>query len=59
MYGINFLEVSKEPEKLIAYGWYHRIHTLAVTKAFKVTWEDKHDRQNYLDTLCISLASDR
>lgn len=55
MYGINFLEISKEPEELIAYGWYHRIHTLAVTKAFKVNWKEREKQQNYLDTLQISL----
>lgn len=56
MYGINFLEISKDPEELIAYGWYHRIHTLAITKAFKVTWKDNTGKQNYLDNLQISLT---
>ena len=36
MYGINFLEIS--PEEMIAYGWYHRLHTLEVSPAFRVDW---------------------
>ena len=40
MYGTNFLQVSTEPEEFIAYGWYHRLHTLAVSKAFRVIWNN-------------------
>ena len=53
----SFLEMFKELEELIAYGWYHRIHTLAVTRAFKVNWKDKDKQQNYLDTLQITSTS--
>lgn len=40
MYGTNFLQVSTEPEEFIAYGWYHRLHALAVSKAFRVIWNN-------------------
>ncbi|MBW4445536.1 MAG: family 43 glycosylhydrolase [Spirirestis rafaelensis WJT71-NPBG6] len=40
MYGTNFLEISDNPEELIAYGWYHRLHTLQVSKAFRVKWKN-------------------
>ena len=40
MYGTNFLQISMEAEKLIAYGWYHRLHTLAVSQRFQVNWKD-------------------
>ncbi len=38
MYGTNLLQVSTEPEKLMPYGWYHRLHTLAVSPTFRATW---------------------
>ncbi len=28
MYGTNFLQLSTQSEQFIAYGWYHRLHTL-------------------------------
>lgn len=40
MYGTNFLQVSTQPEKFVAYGWYHRLHSLAVSQAFKVNWKN-------------------
>ncbi len=40
MYGTNFLQVSTESEKFIAYGWYHRLHALAVSQAFQVHWQN-------------------
>nr|MBA2748712.1 glycoside hydrolase family 68 protein [Tatlockia sp.] len=40
MYGTNFLQISTPSEKLIAYGWYHRLHTLAVSQRFQVNWKD-------------------
>jgi beta-fructofuranosidase len=53
MYGTNFLQVSTAPEEWIAYGWYHRLHTLAVSQAFRVDWKNTWN----LDTLKISLTS--
>jgi hypothetical protein len=40
MYGTNFLQISTAPEEYIAYGWYHRIHALAVSPAFRGIWQD-------------------
>lgn len=40
MYGTNFLRVSTDPEELIAYGWYHRLHALGVSQAFQVNWKN-------------------
>jgi beta-fructofuranosidase len=40
MYGTNFLQVSTDPEELIAYGWYHRLHVLEVSQMFRVIWKD-------------------
>lgn len=40
MYGTNFLQISTEPEKLIAYGWYHRLNALEVSPTFEVSWKD-------------------
>ena len=40
LYGINFLEISQESEEIIAYGWYHRLHTLEVSPKFRVHWKD-------------------
>ena len=69
MYGTNFLQISTEPEEFIAYGWYHRLHTLAVSQAFQVNWKNTHldsfseslEDQQYqqqfnLDTLEISVS---
>jgi beta-fructofuranosidase len=39
MYGTNFLQIADDPEELIAYGWYHRLHTLEVSKRFRVHWD--------------------
>ena len=46
MYGTNFLQIATEPEEFIAYGWYHRIHTLEVSPTFRVIWNDNCDRPN-------------
>jgi beta-fructofuranosidase len=71
MYGTNFLQVSSEPEEFVAYGWYHRLHTLGVSQAFAAIWKNtsnpldsnsdlrsrrSHFQQFALDTLQISLA---
>jgi beta-fructofuranosidase len=53
MYGTNFLQVSTDPEEWIAYGWYHRLHALAVSQAFRVGWKNTWN----LDSLKISLTS--
>lgn len=54
MYGINFLQVSN-PEEFIAYGWYHRIHALEVSPAFRVIWKNTSYQQQFdLDSLEIS-----
>lgn len=39
IYGTNFLQLSTDPEEFIAYGWYHRLHTLEVSKTFRVKWD--------------------
>jgi len=36
MYGTNFLQISTAPEEYIAYGWYHRLHALEVSSAYRV-----------------------
>ena len=41
MYGTNFLKTSTEPEEFIAYGWYHRLHALAISPTFRVIWKNK------------------
>ncbi|HEY9845055.1 MAG TPA: family 43 glycosylhydrolase, partial [Candidatus Caenarcaniphilales bacterium] len=38
MYGTNLLKVSTDPEKFMPYGWYHRLHALAVSPTFRATW---------------------
>ncbi len=53
MYGTNFMQVSTDPEEWIAYGWYHRLHVLAVSQAFRLDWKNTW----HLDTLKISLTS--
>lgn len=53
IYGTNFMQVSTDPEEWIAYGWYHRLHALAVSQAFRVDWKNTW----HLDTLKISLTS--
>jgi beta-fructofuranosidase len=40
MYGTNFLQISTEPEEFIAYGWYHRLHALEISQAFRVIWNN-------------------
>lgn len=61
MYGTNFLQVSTNPDKYIAYGWYHRLHTLEISPAFSVIWKNtdythlsSDQQQSYLDSLIIS-----
>ena len=41
MYGTNFLQITTEPEEFIAYGWYHRLHALAISPTFRVIWKNK------------------
>lgn len=41
MYGTNFLQTSTDPEEFIAYGWYHRLHNLAISPAFQVIWKNQ------------------
>ncbi len=43
MYGTNFLQVSTQSEKLIAYGWYHRLHTLGVSPLLGVNWDNENN----------------
>jgi beta-fructofuranosidase len=38
MYGTNFLEIA--PEQYLAYGWYHRLHTLEVSPRFWGVWQN-------------------
>ena len=40
MYGINFLPVDDRLDELIAYGWYHRLHTLGVSPALRASWNN-------------------
>ena len=40
MYGTNFLKLAANEERLIAYGWYHRLHALAVSQVFRVIWKN-------------------
>lgn len=40
LYGTSFLQTSTNPETTIAYGWYHRLHTLEVSDTFRVLWQD-------------------
>lgn len=56
MYGTNFLQISTEPEEYIAYGWYHRLHTLEVRGAYRVIWKNSC---NPIDSNSSSLDSDR
>lgn len=56
MYGTNFLQISTEPEEVIAYGWYHRLHTLQVSPAFRVLWKNTSQQESYLRNLEISLV---
>lgn len=38
MYGTNLLETSN-PDEYIAYGWFHRLHMLAVEPIFRMHWQ--------------------
>ncbi|GAB1538691.1 hypothetical protein NUACC21_13550 [Scytonema sp. NUACC21] len=40
MYGTNFLLISEDPEEYIAYGWYHKLHTLEVHGGYRVNWRN-------------------
>ncbi len=40
LYGTNLLQVATEPEQFIAYGWYHRLHTLEVSPVFQANWQN-------------------
>ncbi|GAP97174.1 glycoside hydrolase family 68 protein [Leptolyngbya sp. NIES-2104] len=50
IYGTNFLQISTDPEEFIAYGWYHRLHALEVSKTFRVKWDSPG---NTIDSLTI------
>ncbi|MBD2776137.1 family 43 glycosylhydrolase [Iningainema tapete] len=61
MYGTNFLQVSTNPDKYIAYGWYHRLHTLEISPTFSVVWKNTDythssgdQQKSYLDSLIIA-----
>jgi beta-fructofuranosidase len=54
MYGTNFRKTSTEPEEFIAYRWYHRLHALAISAAFRVIWKNK-EPQIQLNTSKVSL----
>lgn len=70
MYGTNFLEISPDGEEVIAYGWYHRLHALQVSRAFRVIWKNasyplerddilhnrSYQQQFHLDMLQILLS---
>lgn len=43
MYGTNFLQLSTQPEQSIAYGWYHRLHTLGVSRLLRVNWDNANN----------------
>lgn len=38
MYGMNFLPVDDQLHDFIAYGWYHRLHTLGVSSVWRAHW---------------------
>ncbi|NEQ24715.1 MAG: hypothetical protein F6K28_37535, partial [Microcoleus sp. SIO2G3] len=38
MYGMNFLPTNDRLDEFIAYGWYHRLHTLGVSPALRASW---------------------
>ncbi|MGI2904279.1 glycoside hydrolase family 68 protein, partial [Tolypothrix sp. VBCCA 56010] len=40
MYGINFFSALDNPEEFIAYGWYHRRMTLAISPVYQVRWNN-------------------
>ncbi|NJL19658.1 MAG: hypothetical protein HC895_00685 [Leptolyngbyaceae cyanobacterium SM1_3_5] len=48
MYGINFLPVGEGLDELIAYGWYHRLHTLGVSSALRARWTEPEDIRLFL-----------
>jgi beta-fructofuranosidase len=41
LYGINLLPLSPDLNESIAYGWYHRLHKLAVAPTFRATWAEQ------------------
>lgn len=51
MYGINFLPVddgyasSERFDDFVAYGWYHRLHTLGVSPALRASWTEPEEIQ--------------
>ena len=44
LYGTSLLQTSTNPEEYIAYGWYHRLHTLELSKTFRLQWQDEVPR---------------
>ncbi|KAM3113576.1 beta-fructosidase [Phormidesmis sp. 146-33] len=49
MYGMNFLPVTERLDDFIAYGWYHRLHTLGVSSALRATWKERDRIQLFFD----------
>lgn len=41
MYDTKLLQTSSNPETIIADGWYHRLHTLAISPGFRVIWKNQ------------------
>jgi len=56
MYGTNFLQISTAPEEYIAYGWYHRLHALEVSSAYRVDWHSASIRIT-LAAACKAIAT--
>lgn len=49
MYGINFLPVDDRLDEFIAYGWYHRLHTLGVSPTLRASWIEPEQIKFYSD----------
>jgi len=41
LYGTNLLQTSADSEEYIAYGWYHRLHTLERSRNFQLQWKNQ------------------
>ncbi|MBW4421350.1 MAG: family 43 glycosylhydrolase [Myxacorys californica WJT36-NPBG1] len=55
LYGTNFLQISEEPEEFIAYGWYHRLHTLETSRVFQVSWDVTEPAKRSLSIVLSSI----
>lgn len=40
MYGTNLLPLTSDLSDFVAYGWYHRIHALAIAPTLRATWNE-------------------